>query len=244
MPSLNVLDNGRFVDATTYSLVNGWDNVITDCLGIQTQNPPNDQFYNRCGIISTELTPNLINSPVQGTFLGYRIVLPAKHRDRNDMMVSIVIFEQYPNPNRIWRNTWNGDTGTWTGYTVIGSTLDSHPVGSFYISMNGASPSALFGGSWTQISDARFLCAWTAAGGGGGENQHVLTTAEMPSHFHYTQGNLMMWRGSGGNTKTEYGSAMDTDTHFGKNFSLSAGNNAAHNNMPLYITTFMWYRTA
>lgn len=239
MPSLNVLDNGRFVDATTYSLVNGWDNVITDCLNIQTQNPPNDQFSNRCGIISTELTPDLINSPVQGTFLGYRIVLPAKHRDRNDMMVSVVIFEQYPNPNRIWRNTWNGDIGTWMGYTAINSTLDSHPVGSFYISMDGTSPSAIFGGSWTQISDARFLCAWTSAGGSGGENQHVLTVSEMPSHRHYLSALGYSVSGQASRHGTYWGSV--NTTHPVTDF---VGDSSAHNNMPLYLTTFMWYRTA
>lgn len=243
MPSLNVLDNGRFVDATTYSLVNGWDNVITDCLGIQTLIPPNDQFLNRCGIISTELTPNLINSPVQGTFLGYRIVLPAKHRNRNDMMVSVVIFEQYPNPNRIWRNTWNGDTGTWTGYTVMGSTLDSHPVGSFYISMDGTSPSVLFGGAWTQISDARFLCAWTSAGGGGGENEHVLTVSEMPPHSHITT--VGFGEDSSTNPPRGYGVSKGTINLWQTTtFIANTGGNASHNNMPLYMTTFMWYRTA
>lgn len=241
MPSLNVLDNGRYVDATTYSLINGWDNIITDCLLIQTSNPPKDQFRNRCGIISTELTPNLVNSPVDGTFLGYRIVLPAKHRDRTDMMVSIVIFEQYPNPNRIWRNTWNGDTGTWTGYTAINSTIDNHPVGSFYISMSGTSPSNLFGGSWAQITDARFLCGWTSSGSGGGENNHVLTVSEMPSHTHgiwYSVSsspqtksavfNIGAWNGKG----------------YGGRYMDAEGGSAAHNNMPLYMTVFMWYRTA
>lgn len=240
MPSLNVLDNGRFVDATTYSLVNGWDNVITDCLNIQTLIPPNDQFLNRCGIISTELTPNLINSPIQGTFLGYRIVLPAKHRDRNDMMVSVVIFEQYPNPNRIWRNTWNGDTGRWTGYTVIGSTLDSHPVGSFYISMDGTSPSVLFGGAWTQISDARFLCAWTSAGGSGGENQHVLTVSEMPSHKHHIY--IGYTRQQGAHESLDFG--PNQTSIWSESYTEATGGSSAHNNMPLYITTFMWYRTA
>lgn len=240
MPSLNVMDNGRFVDATTYSLVNGWDNVITDCLGIQTQNPPNDQFYNRCGIISTELTPNLINSPIQGTFLGYRIVLPAKHRDRNDMMVSVVIFEQFPNPNRIWRNTWNGDTQQWTGYTAIGSTLDSHPIGSFYISMDGTSPSVLFGGAWAQISDARFLCAWTSAGGSGGENQHVLTVSEMPSHKHHLY--IGYTRQQGATNSLDMG--PNQTSIWSESFTQATGGSSAHNNMPVYMTTFMWYRTA
>lgn len=123
-------------------------------------------------------------------------------------------------------------------------SMPIYPVGSLYMSINNTSPASLFGGTWSPIYDRFVIAAGSSynSNTSGGEATHTLTIEEMPSHSHYTQGNLMMWRGSGGNTKTEYGSAMDTDSHFGKNFSLSAGGNAAHNNIPPYYAAYIWVR--
>ena len=61
------------------------------------------------------------------------------------------------------------------------------PVGTILYRTDAVSPASIYGGSWERIVD-KFLYS---AGGGcslgeeGGEADHVLTLAEMPSHKHY-----------------------------------------------------------
>lgn len=61
-----------------------------------------------------------------------------------------------------------------------------YPVGSIYMSVVNTSPSTLFGGTWVQIEDTFLLAAGTnhSAGTTGGEENHTLTTQEMPTHNH------------------------------------------------------------
>lgn len=124
-----------------------------------------------------------------------------------------------------------------------------YPVGSIYMSTNGTSPATLIGGTWTQVKDMFLLGAGSsyAAGSTGGETKHALTISEMPSHTHPLQGCLdgttaavsnigNRWEQ---NTSTKSSSSWAQD-----GFVLSAGGNAAHNNMPPYYTVYIWYRTA
>ena len=57
-----------------------------------------------------------------------------------------------------------------------------HPVNSFYISYASTSPANLFGGTWTQITNAALRGASTV--GYTGADTHTLTVDEMPSHRH------------------------------------------------------------
>lgn len=55
------------------------------------------------------------------------------------------------------------------------------------MSINDISPKTLFGGEWEKIADGTFLMAAGAThalGATGGEAEHILTKAEMPSHNH------------------------------------------------------------
>ena len=55
------------------------------------------------------------------------------------------------------------------------------------MSINDISPATLFGGQWEKIADGTFLMAAGAThalGATGGEAEHILTKAEMPSHNH------------------------------------------------------------
>lgn len=56
-----------------------------------------------------------------------------------------------------------------------------HPVGSFYISNTSTSPASLFGGSWTQITNA----ALRGATGTGytGSDITTLSLSQIPSHL-------------------------------------------------------------
>jgi microcystin-dependent protein len=112
-----------------------------------------------------------------------------------------------------------------------------HPVGSIYISVDATNPALLFGGTWQQIT-GRFLLA---AGGGysagttGGEAAHKLTMAEMPSHSHSYGAKY----GGGVNSSTSGVHFCYTNQNTG-----TSGGDSPHNNMPPYLTVYMWKRTA
>lgn len=116
-----------------------------------------------------------------------------------------------------------------------------YPVGAYYLANVSTSPSSLFGGTWQQITDARFLCAYSSAGGNGGENSHVLTVAEMPSHTH----GIWYSVSSSPQTKTAvFNIGAWNGKGYGGRYMDAEGRSAAHNNMPLYRTCYCWYRTA
>ena len=115
-----------------------------------------------------------------------------------------------------------------------------YPVGAYYLANVSTSPSNLFGGTWQQVTDARFLCAYSSAGGNGGENSHVLTVSEMPSHAHQIL--IGYTRQQGATNSLDMG--PNQTAVWSRSFTESLGGSAAHNNMPLYRTCYCWYRTA
>ena len=130
-----------------------------------------------------------------------------------------------------------------------------YPIGSIYMSINNINPANLFGGEWEQIKDTFLLSAGDtyAAGATGGEVEHTLTVDEMPRHDHAAQ---IYVNNSGSYTVPANYSMMNTNTYTwsasatsGKNAGLfgkgnSTGGNQPHNNMPPYLTVYMWQRTA
>ena len=125
-----------------------------------------------------------------------------------------------------------------------------YPVGSIYMSVSSESPAALFGGTWERIKDRFLLSAGDtyAAGATGGEAAHTLTETEMPAHTHNYAPymGLVGWSGSSPRNVVKI-SATDTYTDTnddGYLTSLPAGGGAAHNNMPPYLTVYVWTRTA
>ena len=119
-----------------------------------------------------------------------------------------------------------------------GGLIDSiYPVGSIYMSVNSTNPQTLFGGTWQRIQ-GRFLFAADskhAAGSTGGEETHQLTVDEMPSHTHK--------QSIGG--EPSYGNACFKDRYdsIGEDTG-AAGGDQPHNNMPPYLSVYMWKRTA
>ena len=61
-----------------------------------------------------------------------------------------------------------------------------YPVGSIYMSMNNTDPSVLFGGTWTQIKDNRFLLCSSSSKQTGGST--TIKTENMPLHSHTFKG--------------------------------------------------------
>lgn len=70
--------------------------------------------------------------------------------------------------------------------------LDSiYPIGSVYISINHTNPGTIFGGTWERFGNGKVLVGvdendtdFSTVEHSGGEKEHALTTAEMPSHSH------------------------------------------------------------
>lgn len=125
--------------------------------------------------------------------------------------------------------------------------LSFWPVGSIYMSVNSTSPATFFGGTWERIT-GRFLLAATdggnsgasqAAGNTGGEASHTLTIAEMPNHRHEVGARNAYGTGNAGGS-ISYGSSVAT----GVNYTNYVGGDNAHNNMPPYLSVYMWKRTA
>ena len=119
-----------------------------------------------------------------------------------------------------------------------------HPVGSIYQSTDATSPADLFGGTWEQIKDVFLLAAGDshAAGSTGGEEEHILTAAEMANHTHgydYTGQSIT----EGVNAIRLYKAASTQyNAYTGKATSNCGGQ--AHNNMPPYLAVYTWRRTA
>lgn len=118
-----------------------------------------------------------------------------------------------------------------------------YPIGSIYMSMNGTNPGLLFGGTWEAIEDVFLFGAGemysVGEGEGIGEAVHVLTVEEMPAHTHA----LRRYNGSG----TSTGNALDVTSQkyvdqAGAVGAMSTGGGQAHNNMPPFLTVYMWQR--
>lgn len=123
-----------------------------------------------------------------------------------------------------------------------------YPVGSIYISVNEVNPSTLFGGEWEQIKD-RFLLSsgdTYSAGATGGSATHTLTIDEMPRHNHaMAYGPNSSGSSTGFNYSIASGSATNSTSGKGWDANLGTFNRGAgkeHNNMPPYLTVYMWKR--
>ena len=128
-----------------------------------------------------------------------------------------------------------------------------YPVGSIYMSINDTNPSILFHGTWERIKD-RFLLAsgdTYSAGSTGGEAQHTLTVDEMPSHIHDLKRQQWFgvdsvydaYEGSIYSWKSGTGTGGDTSCSYRGNVDISGGSQP-HNNMPPYLSVYVWKRTA
>lgn len=133
-------------------------------------------------------------------------------------------------------------------FQTLGSNyiLDNvYPVGSIYMSVNSTNPTTLFGGTWEQIQ-GKFLFGMDSsypAGSTGGEITHTLTIDEMPEHNH-----IIYYPNSGGpdgNANICYPADSGTNMTWCAEMCKTAptGGGAAHNNMPPYLSVYIWKRT-
>ena len=144
--------------------------------------------------------------------------------------------------NRVYEFVKTQETGQSAVWNAISNLVDAiYPIGSIYMSVSSTNPGNLFGGTWSQIKDTFLLSAGDTytAGSTGGEATHTLTVNEMPSHKHaipYVFGSI----GGGGSWITDAGAT----SNYNPNATGATGGGQAHNNMPPYLTVYMWQRTA
>lgn len=146
------------------------------------------------------------------------------------------------------QNVSNSGTITTGSLTVNGKSLldRTYPVGSIYMSTVSTNPKDLFGGTWEALG-GRFLIGADGtykAGATGGEATHKLSIAEMPSHHHvgsgYACGN------EAGGYGLSYGSGGFENRVYvtGGTYTIgNTGGGGAHNNLPPYLSVYMWKRT-
>lgn len=135
-----------------------------------------------------------------------------------------------------------------------------YPVGSIYISVNTVNPAVLFGGTWEQIQDRFLLGAGStySVGSTGGEANHTLTQSEiqrypignLPEIVPGNHGNL----DNGGIVASNLGETSPINPGVKSNRNgitsgtqysymiYSSGGGKPHNNMPPYLTVYIWKR--
>lgn len=159
-------------------------------------------------------------------------------------------------------------------YSIAKNILDLYPVGAIYLSTVNVNPSTYFGGTWEQIKDKFLLAAGDTYAGGttGGEASHILTTSELPAHTHGSStltgyadfraatGGADLIRARSGIVTTSKpniggdasyvgiagssGGVVHRLTVTATHEHTSVGSGTAHNNMPPYLTVYVWKRTA
>lgn len=161
-------------------------------------------------------------------------------------------------------NLFTGLDGSTAGYkTMVQAMVRAvYPPGTIYTNgSNGTNPGTIFGaGTWSPFAPGRVIVgvgrATDSRGEGrnftngqfGGEYQHLLTIAEMPSHQHgdpYSENRNSFtppW-GWFENSTNRRGSG-ETDSDNGLANTSPVGGSQVHNNVQPYVAAFMWIRTA
>ena len=135
-----------------------------------------------------------------------------------------------------------------------------YPIGSIYMNVNSTNPGTLFGGTWEQIQ-GKFLLGMSSsypAGSQGGEASHTLTENELPAHAH-NPANEAGYYGFITNSKKAFEVGdMGVQSGSGRYYPYSTaafdisrnsltgttGGGKSHNNMPPYLSIYIWKRTA
>lgn len=163
----------------------------------------------------------------------------------------------------------NGGTGGTTaasartalGVNTQSETLQAvYPVGAIYIETTGTNPATTFGfGTWAAHGSGRTMIGVGtsdqafAAGATGGESNHTLTSAEMPSHTHvqdahsHTYNAQSLDNSAGGSNQPMVKDQTADRTPSTNNVTAvnqNTGGGGTHNTLPPYIVTYFWKRTA
>lgn len=141
--------------------------------------------------------------------------------------------------------------------------LRQHRVGSIVMSTANTNPGTIYGGTWAAWGAGRVPVGvysadsdFNAAEKSGGEKAHTLTENELPAHTFTVAQPTVVYGGTASNPGTNINGGPTNPppvfyTNNGTGFtgksavtSSAVGAGATHNNMPPYLTCYMWKRTA
>lgn len=133
---------------------------------------------------------------------------------------------------------------------IAEAKLAAWPIGSIYMTVSNTSPESLFGGTWERISERFLLGASSScpAGSTGGESAHTLTQSELPNYSLSVANGSNVIRSKTGSSADEYvqtqSSGWGIPNWESKTVTVaSGGSGKAHNNMPPYLSVWIWKRT-
>ena len=130
---------------------------------------------------------------------------------------------------------------------VISKQMDRiFPIGSYFCAETATNPSVLLGfGTWEQLKDRMLIGVGDtfALSQVGGEINHTLTNAEMPSHTHQFIDSPRLFFDQN-QASDEIISPASGSANKMTYSTLSAGGDQPHNNMPPYKAVYIWKRTA
>jgi hypothetical protein len=141
-------------------------------------------------------------------------------------------------------------TDTDADYEVDEIVNTVYPVGSIYLSVNGTNPGSLpsfTGTTWVRYAEGKCLFGVDdtdtdfALETTGGEKEHTLTIAEMPSHTHAEKNSETSTHATTITVGSYpwYQRVGDISVQSG-----SRGGDQPHENLPPYIAIYIWKRTA
>ena len=145
-------------------------------------------------------------------------------------------------------STWTALPYLFLGYTQMDILNFLYPVGSIKITTTAENPGTIVGGKWERWGNGRMMLGvdendadFASAELIGGEKTHMLTTDEIPPHSHTatlpTSSQALTARIQGNDKNALEVGTSDAET-------TSVGGGQAHNNMPPFITCYLWKRTA
>lgn len=130
----------------------------------------------------------------------------------------------------------------------------TYPVGSFYFSTNSTSPASRFGGTWTALTDSKFLLpagSWNTTGGVSTHSHNQGTLKAMIGAIDSNTARLGYLATDRATTES-YNISIDGATSSSGNITSSRinhstavrGSTETVSNLPPYRTVYCWYRTA
>lgn len=141
-------------------------------------------------------------------------------------------------------------------YIKDGTKVYSVPyydIGDFFETTNSKNPRERWGyGTWELYGKGKVITCidsadtdFNSVGKTGGEKSHKLTRAEMPSHTHAMRALVASTGNSADATRLMAGYGIwGNMTNVNQDSLVSDGGNEPHNNMPPYIVSYRWIRTA
>ena len=240
---------------------NYWDGTfgaVANTLTVQYRYKAQGGSYGSWTTVSATKSNNTYNATATISGLNYQTTYVFQAR-AVDKLATINTDEQARRTTPIFdwsKNDFNVNGTLKVNNTNIFDLI--YPVGSFYISAKSTNPAMLFGGTWEQIQ-GRFLLGRSSSypvGSMGGEATHTLTESEMPSHNGHLSSGIA---GGAPYEKGNYKGFLNSDkmtpySDIGRGWNVYAGNEIhpaseavgggqAHNNMPPYLSVYIWKRT-